>query len=113
MNEKLLLYSTLKMDCVFPTLMNGIIGFGSGSFAQADYLSGTIGFLGDTIGFGFLLFIYAADSFRMIYLDTDTINLLAGTGIVCVILSKAYQLLIPSLYAEIQNKKIARKIFGH
>jgi hypothetical protein len=113
LNEKLILYTTLKKDSVFPTFMNGFIGFGSGSFTQSDYMSGFIGFFGDTISYGILLTAYGINSLRIMYLDKSGVNILIASGIACFILSKGYQLIAPSMYAGTYNKKIARKIFNY
>jgi hypothetical protein len=98
-------YNSLKMDSKLPTLLNGLIGFGSGSFSQNDKKGGLIGFVGDSVSLGLIGIGYYG------YLKTDSYKtipyiIMMGLGAVSYFGSKYYQYKTPGEYAEMKNLEL-------
>lgn len=112
--EKIELYNKLKMDAAIPMLLNGIIGFGSGSFMQNDILFGIIGFAGDTAGISLLSVaaFYSAPNPMDPYgpLDQNTYLTILYTGWGVYLISKFIQLLRAGTYTYDYNKHIWNSI---
>jgi hypothetical protein len=60
--QRLYLYDQNGKTAGLPAVLNGLVGFGIGSYVQRDILGGIIGSVGDTVGI--ILMISSADYFK-------------------------------------------------
>lgn len=102
--EKIEIYNSLKMDTIYPTLLNATIGLGSGSFLQGDYITGGFCLALDVIAFTSLGFGIAVQT-------SSEGPILIGIGIGSYILSKIFQLILPQRFAASFNYKLTKKLF--
>lgn len=110
-------YNKLKMDAFLPSVLNGIVGFGSGSFAQNDTLFGIINLIGDVGGATILITdmfiisthspIYPATTPRID--ATDAVLLSIGFGIIAI--SRIIEIIRPGMFAYDYNKALWNSLF--
>jgi hypothetical protein len=107
--ERIDIYNSLKTDSGTATFLNGIIGFGSGSFYQNDQFGGLIGFSGDSLGIALASSgAYCIQTFKG---DETPYLIMSFSGITIYVASKLFQLIRAGSFSKKENTKLWEAVF--
>ena len=124
--QKEQLFSLYKNKPLAPFLLNGLIGFGVGSFIQKDYLSGGLCLTADIASFGLGIaglilwqkeFYSMANEAKqsvsgllgMLFSGAKAMPFLIADGILSIV-SRAYGMIAPWVYGTLYNKRLEQAL---
>ncbi|QMU98853.1 P13 family porin [Borrelia sp. A-FGy1] len=113
--DKLLIYESSKKDPLIPFILNLVLGFGIGSFAQGDIIGGLslLGF--DAIGVGLLAYgVYSAGGISEVKAKKEdlpwvSVSLIAVGGVTLAI-TRLVEIVLPFVHASNYNKRLRQNL---
>lgn len=111
-NQRLLLFKSFEKDPVGPSVLNSLVGFGSGSFMAGDLFSGFIQLGGDIAATIFALWTFVMVGVSVGLPGGDSrIMMLVLSGL-ALVAPRVYGGVISHIYAKNYNATLRKAIFG-